>query len=74
MFERLNVSMMAHALAGHSSTRQSAIAQNVAHADTPGYRARDLPSFADIWQASGSNSDAGHPRRAPRPCGAGRDA
>jgi flagellar basal-body rod protein FlgB len=56
MFGRLNVSMMAHALAGHSSTRQAAIAQNVAHADTPGYSARDLPSFADIWQASGSNS------------------
>ncbi len=56
MFERLNVSMMAHALAGHASSRQSAIAQNVAHADTPGYRARDLPSFADIWQSTGATS------------------
>jgi flagellar basal-body rod protein FlgB len=56
VFERLNVSMMAHALAGHASSRQTAIAQNVAHADTPDYLARDLPSFADIWQAGGGTS------------------
>ena len=64
MFERLNVSMMAHALAGHASSRQSAIAQNVAHADTPGYQTRDLPSFADIWQSTGATgmraTRAGH--------------
>ncbi len=59
MFNRLNVSMMAHALAGHASARQSAIAQNVAHADTPGYRARDLPSFADVWQASSAGAMRG---------------
>jgi len=47
MFTRLEVSAMAHALAAHSSARQSVIAANVAHADTPGYRARDVEPFAD---------------------------
>ena len=47
MFERLEVNRLAHALAAHASARQSVIASNVAHADTPGYRAREVESFAD---------------------------
>lgn len=47
MFEPLAVSRMAHALAAHSATRQGVIAANVAHADTPGYRARDVEDFAE---------------------------
>jgi len=48
MFEPLEVTRLAHALAAHSATRQSVIAANVAHADTPGYRARDVEGFADM--------------------------
>jgi flagellar basal-body rod protein FlgB len=33
-------------LAAHSAARQTVITENIAHADTPGYRARDIPDFA----------------------------
>lgn len=38
---------MARDLASHAAARQRMIATNVANADTPGYRAQDLGSFAD---------------------------
>ncbi len=43
----LNVLALASGLMGHASTRQRVIAENVAHADTPGYRARDIAPFAE---------------------------
>ncbi len=52
MFEKLDVVRMAQALAAHAGARQEAIARNVANADTPGYRALDLPDFAATYQAS----------------------
>jgi flagellar basal-body rod protein FlgB len=42
----LNVLSLASALAAHASARQRLIAENVANADTPGYRARDIADFA----------------------------
>jgi len=45
MFEPLEIMQMAHAKAAHASMRQSVIARNVANADTPGYRARDIEDF-----------------------------
>ncbi len=42
---------LASRLAAHASARQAVIAENVAHADTPGYRARDLDDFASTLQA-----------------------
>ncbi len=50
MFTNLNVFRMAKAMAVHAGQRQAIIAQNVANADTPGYQARDLTSFADNFQ------------------------
>jgi flagellar basal-body rod protein FlgB len=44
---------MAQALATQSGARMSVIAQNVANADTPGYKARDLPAFAEVYAAEG---------------------
>lgn len=41
----LGISSMAHDLVAHSAARTSHIARNVANADTPGYRAQDLPRF-----------------------------
>ena len=43
---KLSILKLAGQLAAHSSARQEVISQNVAHADTPGYRARDLADFA----------------------------
>ncbi|HPD90941.1 MAG: flagellar biosynthesis protein FlgB [Rhodobacter sp.] len=51
MFQSLDILRMAQAYATHAATRQQAIAQNVANADTPGYRARDAVPFSDYWQA-----------------------
>lgn len=52
MFDNLNVFNMARALAVHAGARQTVIAQNIANADTPGYRARDIPPFQDVYTLS----------------------
>ena len=52
MNEPLEVTRLARALAVHSGARLALIAENVANADTPGYRARDLPDFSDIFEQS----------------------
>ncbi len=64
MFESLDVRRMAQAYATHAASRQQAISQNVANADTPGYRSRDAIPFADYWNASldGSLADRGRLR------------
>ncbi len=43
---KLDILRLASSLTAHSTARQSVITENVAQADTPGYRARDLPDFA----------------------------
>lgn len=51
MFEKPEVMTVAAALAAHAAARQVVIARNVANADTPGYRARDLPEFAEVYRS-----------------------
>lgn len=48
----LNVLRLASRLASHATARQTVITENVAHADTPGYRARDIPDFASTLETS----------------------
>lgn len=55
MLKSIEILRMAHALAAHASTRQGLSAANAANADTPGFRARDLPDFAEIYR--GGNGD-----------------
>lgn len=50
MFTSLDLFRMAHAMATHAGTRQSVVATNIANADTPGYRARDIIPFAEAYQ------------------------
>ncbi|MGH1330244.1 MAG: FlgB family protein [Paracoccaceae bacterium] len=50
MLDKMEIFAMARGLISHANARQSAIAQNVANADTPGYRARDVASFADAYR------------------------
>jgi flagellar basal-body rod protein FlgB len=57
MFGKLEVTRMAQALAAHAGARQGVIAQNIAQADTPGYRAWDLTPFEDKYRA-GNQPDA----------------
>ncbi len=62
MFEKPEVLTIAASLAAHAAARQSAVARNVANADTPGYRAQDLPAFADVYRTG-----EGMPLRSTRP-------
>lgn len=48
MFEKLDLFQMASAMAAHAGTRQAVVAENIANADTPGYRARDVVPFSDL--------------------------
>lgn len=61
MFEKLDVVRMAQAMAAHAGARQGAIAGNVANADTPGYKATDLPDFASTYRDSGGDMRATRP-------------
>ncbi len=62
MFGKLDVTRMAQALAAHAGARQGVIAQNIAQADTPGYRAQDVPKFAETYREDGAlrATRAGH--------------
>lgn len=50
MFERIEMMRMARAMGHHVAQRQIVTARNIANADTPGYRAVDLPAFADSYR------------------------
>ena len=62
MFEKLELTRMAQALAAHAGARMGVIAENVAQADTPGFKARDLPDFAATYsgEAALRATRAGH--------------
>lgn len=61
MFEKLEITAMAQALAAHAGDRMGLVARNVAHADTPGYRALDLPSFDEVYRAEEGGMRATRP-------------
>jgi flagellar basal-body rod protein FlgB len=60
MFEKLEITRMAQSLASYAGARQDAVARNVANADTPGYKAMDMPGFAETYAEES-------PMRATRP-------
>lgn len=59
--EQTGLMKMVHDAARHAAARQTHISRNIANADTPGYRAADLPAFADTLDT------LGQPMRATRP-------
>ncbi|MFV2034958.1 MAG: FlgB family protein [Halocynthiibacter sp.] len=63
MFDNLEIFRMAYGLASHASARLSVIANNVAQADTPGYRSKDIPPFAETYQSQSQSTQM----RATRP-------
>lgn len=63
MFQNLDVFKTAYAMAVHAGQKQAVVAQNVANADTPGYIARDVLSFKEMYSA---NAPAGAVQRATR--------
>ena len=63
MFEKLELTRMAQTMASQAGARMGVIARNVANADTPGFKAMDLPTFAETYQAAGGGmrtTRAGH--------------
>ena len=65
MMEKLELTRMSQGLAAHSGARLGLLARNVAHADTPGYRAVDLPRFAEVYRA-GSTGQTVRPLLLPQ--------
>jgi flagellar basal-body rod protein FlgB len=62
MFEKLELTRMAQAMASHAGARLGVVAANIAHADSPGYKARDLPDFAEAYRGRDAmrTTRAGH--------------
>lgn len=58
MLNDLAILKNASAMAAHAARRHGVIAENIANADTPGYKAKDVKSFGDIYeQAVRENQD-----------------
>lgn len=62
MLEEIDLFRLSHAMARHAGARQAVVAQNMAHADTPGYGARDIAPFSAYVEG-----DSGFALRATRP-------
>lgn len=54
MFDRLEILQMAQGMARHASARQSAVAENIANVNTPGFKQRDIASFSDLYRDGAS--------------------
>ncbi|GJL92631.1 FlgB family protein [Hyphococcus sp.] len=54
MFTDLKIMQTASALARHSVQRHAQIAENIANADTPGFKAKDLEPFSEAYARSQS--------------------
>lgn len=52
----LTLLRLASGLAAHSTARQKVLAENIAHADTPGYQARDIADFGETLEAGAAFS------------------
>lgn len=63
MFEPLDITRMAQSLASYAGSRLGLVAHNIAQADTPGFKAMDLPDFAEVYGAQ----DGQGAMRATRP-------
>lgn len=50
MFTSLNIFRMSAATASFAGGQQARIAQNIANADTPGFKAYQVTSFADAYR------------------------
>lgn len=62
MFEKLELTRMAQSMASYAGSRLGVVAANIAHADSPRYKARDLPAFAEAYDEQGAMraTRAGH--------------
>lgn len=59
MFQDLDIFRTAQSMAVHAGRRQAVIAQNIANADTPGYKPQDFTAFSDLVRQSEQGGTAG---------------
>lgn len=59
----IGILKMADALATHSAVRQSVIAENIANSDTPGFKAKDIAAFSDVFGAETAQAISTHVTR-----------
>ncbi|HKL68108.1 FlgB family protein [Salibaculum sp.] len=52
MFNSLDVLQTAMDMARHAGARQAVTAANLANADTPGYRARSIAPFSEVYDSA----------------------
>jgi len=50
VFTDLEIFRMSSGMARHAGARQTVVAENLAHLNTPGYRTKDIASFAESLQ------------------------
>lgn len=50
MFDRIELMNMARAMTDHAARRQIVVARNIANADTPDFKARDLEEFESSYR------------------------
>ena len=56
MFQKLGIFQMAHSMATHAGKLQVVAAQNMANADTPGYKAKDLTPFEETVRTTNTGT------------------
>lgn len=49
MYQNLELFQTAGAMARHAGSRQAVVAQNIANADTPGFRGMEMASFREVY-------------------------
>jgi len=50
MVQNVSILDLTAAMASHAVQRHAVISENIANADTPGYKAKDVESFAEIYK------------------------
>lgn len=51
MIQNMTIFQLASGLTRHATDRQALVAENIANADTPGFKARDMVAFEDSFAA-----------------------
>jgi len=82
MYQSLELFQTAGDMARHAGARQAVVTRNIAHADTPGYRAQQITPFQEIYgtmpatslrQTRSGHLTTGAPQMAARPVAAGSE-
>lgn len=61
MFDTPEVMRLAQSLARHAGARQALVSRNIANADTPGYRAKGMTEFTEVFRQSSTAIKSSRP-------------